>query len=271
MTHAWALVWPLPALALIVLTEGNVRAEWTLSFFTLTLLWPASLAARRIGGSRAAAALGSTFAVLLSLQALLPDRPPDVQPAVLERRFDTLEEAVRHVIHPEAASGEWRQVQSRSATAEAWVYVLTVLASGVGQPHLTLSLNERPIARLDSSTRLRRETSSQNERHEWHRVQLDQEVVTSGAPLEFVLGPAADASFVPGAVGIVGGFNYRPSSGPNSSALFDGTRWISDPAALLPTLPTGESLATQTSARMRYFIELRLVDLVSRRIIAAFY
>ena len=54
------------------------------------------------------------------------------------------------------------------------------------------------------------------------------------------------------------------------SAFFDGARWAAEPEALLKPLP-GQARGVQLDKPMRYFVELRLIDAETRRIVAALY
>ena len=264
-----ALLWPIPVLALVALLAWGSRSLWPTIFFTLTLLWPMSLTARRIGGARWGNAFGMTFSALLVLQAVLPLPLPDRPPATLERRFSSLDEAMRHIIAPQA-SAEWRRLRERSAATEVWVYVMTVLDDTAAHPQLSLAAGERHIGTLDASARLTPGQPPAVDRHEWYRVRLDPDLLRLDAPIELVVRPDASAPFTPGSVGLVGGFSYRPTNPPTPSAFFDGARWATEPESLLSP-PAGEARDAQLDKPMRYFVELRLIDPETRRIIAALY
>ena len=266
----WSLAWPAAPLVLVALFGRNERATWPIVFFTLTLLLPASIAAGRIGGRRWGLGLSAVFAGLLALQIVLPPPIPNRQAATLERRFSERTQAARHVITPPVASPEWRAMWERAAPVQAYVYVLTVLGAEVVQPSLEVTLNEQALGRLDQRSRVH-DASPATERHEWHRLPLTRSQIEATARLEFRVFPDPAAPPAPNAVGLVGGFSYRPTTAGQPSAFFDGALWRTDPASVLPRAPQDAITPPQPTDRLRYFVELRLIDTETRRVLAAYY
>ena len=269
-SRLWSVAWPIPPLALVALFGRNERATWPIVFFTLTLLLPATIAAGRIGGRRWGLGLSAAFAFLLVMQVVLPPPIPNRQEATLERRFTERTQVARHVITPPIAAPEWRALWERPTPTEAYVYVLVALGAEVAQPSLEVSLNGQPLGRLDQRRRVR-DSNSLAERHEWHRLPLTRQQIESSATLEIGVSPDPAAPLTPDAVGLVGGFSYRPSTPGQASAFFDGTGWRADAASVLPRTPTNAIGSTRPTERVRYFIELRLIDAETRRILAAYY
>jgi hypothetical protein len=60
-------------------------------------------------------------------------------------------------------------------------------------------------------------------------------------------------------VGVVGGFSLRPTVRPTPSAFYDGAQWSTEPAAMLPSWPSGVRGAA------RFYVELRLIKQAFRR------
>jgi len=63
---------------------------------------------------------------------------------------------------------------------------------------------------------------------------------------------------------VAGGFSFRPSVAEGASAFFDGSAWRTEESALFDGVPEG-------AGRLRYHIELRLVDPMTRRLLGIYY
>lgn len=279
--RAWLLWWPLPTLLLLLLPGAPGTSFWLVAFFTLVLLYPATLAASRIAGRRAGAVGGAAFFGLFALRLVLPVPSPTVQPAILERRFDLPTQLARHTIRLPLDSPTWKELWTRTPEPQAYLYFLISTRPGVQDPALIVRLADHELGYLSLQTRLQAPASTEpattDQRH-WHRLPVARNDLEKQSLLRVTVQPGP--AFVSGAAGIDGTYSYRPTNGPSPSDFFDGERWTADPRELLPDAPGLFGAPSQpyrhptsgaATTPLRYFVELRLIDPSTRRILSAYY
>lgn len=279
--RAWLFLWPLPTLLLLLLPGASGTSFWLVAFFTLILLYPATLAISRILGRRAGAMVGGVFFSLFALRLVLPVPSPTVQPAILERRFDLPTQQARHTIRLPLESPAWKALWTRTPEPQAYLYVLISTRPGVQDPALVVRLADRELGSLSLQTRLRAPASTEpatiDQRH-WHRLPVTRSDLEKQSLLRVTVQPGP--AFVAGAAGVDGTYSYRPTNGPSPSDFFDGERWTADPRELLPDAPGPFGAPSRpylhlapgaAPTPLRYFIELRLIDPMTRRILSAYY
>lgn len=279
--RAWLILWPLPTLLLLLLPGAAGTSFWLVAFFTLTLLYPATLATSRILGLRAGAYSGAVIFGLFALRLVLPVPSPAVQPAILERRFDLPTQLARHTIRLPLESPAWNDLWTRTPEPQAYLYFLISTRPGVQDPALVVRLADRELGALSLQTRLRAPASTEpgtiDQRH-WHRLPVARSDLEGQSLLRVTVQPGP--AFVPGAAGLDGTYSYRPTNGSSASDFFDGERWTADPPDLLPdapglfgapSQPYRHSAPGAATVPLRYFVELRLIDPSTRRILSAYY
>lgn len=259
------LGWPLAALLAIAIAHGGRRTALLPAFLTLVLLWPATLAAGRIAGERAGAAGGLLLAGLFWLQAILPHPVPEVQHSMVEKRLESPAQSVRHVIRLPLGSPSWRSRWAATPPPEAYLYVMLSVAEGTRSPALGVQIEGQPVGELTATTWARGGPQEGAGGSGWHRIRLSREALERDPLLEVTVAPVSPESFTPGAVGFIGGYSLRPTVRPAPSAFFDGERWSTEPQVLLPAWPDG------VSGAVRYYVELRLIHPLSRRLIGTYY
>jgi hypothetical protein len=262
--------WPLAALVAIGIAHGWGRTALLPAFLTVVILWPATLVVGRLAGARAGAVAGVLCAGLLWLQALLPAPSPALQRSLLLRRFDDPRQSVRHVLRPPVGSAAWRDLWSRTPPPDAFLYVMVMTGPGSVDPGLRVQLGGQPLGDLTAETWAGRgkpgtETGSSG----WYRLPVSRAALEQGGLLEVSIAPADPETFVPGSVGLFGGYSLRPTVPPAPSAFFDGERWSTAPSTLLPDWPS------EIKGAVRFYVELRVLQSRSlpgnHRVLAIYY
>ncbi len=277
----WLLLWPLPTLLLLALSGAAGPSFWPVTFFTMVLLYPATLVTARLFGPRAGAAAGAVLAGLLALRLFVPPPAPAVQPATLERRFNLPTQQARHTIRLPLIDPGWQHLWSRTPEPEAYLYFLVATRAGVVDPSLTVLLGDGELGGLSPRTRLTppksAETGARDEQH-WHRLPLSRRQLEGQPLLRVTVQPGP--GFTPGGAGLGGGYSYHPTMGPTPSEYFDGERWTTDPRLMLPDIPNIYGAPSRPYPHpaagapidpVRYFIELRLIDPQTRKLLAVYY
>lgn len=263
MVRLIVLLWPVPSLAASYVALGGSRSFWLGSYLTLALLWPASIAVWRVAGGYASVGVATVLCALHVLQLVLPAPIANRQPNVLERRFTTPQQAIRHTLRLPVGERQWNELWLRTPTPESYLYFYVTREHESADVALTVALGERPLGELSHRTIV---ASSR----EWHRLPASRSELEASHPLDIVVAPASAAQFVPGAIGLGGGFSYRPTAPPSPSAFFDGVQWSSEPLDIFPDLAAAREDFPRPGPQ-RFFVEVRFVDPVTRRFLAIFY
>jgi hypothetical protein len=265
MSRAYLYGWPFAAVAVLALAAPAWRGTWLMAFFTFILLWPASLVVARIAGERAGLLTSTLCLGLLLAQVILPPPVFPVDMLVYERPFEHQGQVAQHTLRLPVDDRGWLSLWSRSPEPEAYVYVSIANRRRPEPPPLMVSLNGRELGAFGAGTRAAPQVEADKEERVWHRLRVPRADLEYEADLQIEVRPLP--SLVPAAVGVIGGYSYRPTRPPAPSAFFDGTMWSTEPSVMLPVPGRSPALL----GPMRYFIELRVVDPVDRRFLAIYY
>jgi len=266
---AWARralrAWPLGAVGLAFLTSGSAAAAWLIAFTWIAALLPVVLVIGRVFGATAGTLAHGASALLIVAQVLLPAPDLSVGPLSLTRSFTSPDQMVRHRIGLPAGQTSWEALLAGVPEPEAYIYV--AIAPQPEVPAIPLAVTSG-ATRLGTLTRASLVPGvSDSETIMWHRLRLPATVLHSqpdASPLEIVITPETDGSFTPASVAAVGGFSFRPGVADGASAFFDGSAWQTAGAALFEGVP-------ESAGRLRYYVELRLVDPETRRLRGVYY
>jgi hypothetical protein len=268
-SHAWtmwAYGWPAPALAVALVAGHGSRTAWLIAFFSLVLLWPATLATGRVAGRRAGAAAGVVCAALLVAPLVAPAPALRLDPLMLERRFDSPQQVARHTLRLPVHERAWAALWSARPESEAYLYFSVLSYNGyAGEPGLTVRLGDRPLGDLTMRTLAPGRGNDGTGDQAWHRLRVTRQELEAAPLLQVTVAPRGDAPVIPGETGLAGGYSFHPTDGPQASAFFDGERWRTEPTAVLAGLPPGATVP------VRYYIELRILQSSTRRWIALYY
>ena len=263
MGRLFVLLWPVPALAASFVALDGSRSFWLGGFLTLALLWPVSLAVQRVAGNVAGAIVATLLCGLHVAQLALPPPIANAQPNVLERRFTTPQQAIRHTFRLPLGDVRWESLWARTPPAEAYLYFYVSRDRETVDGALSVTLDGVTLGDLSSRSAVAGSP-------EWHRLPVTRAQLETARPFTVVVGPSAHAPFVAGALGFGGGFSFRPSAPPTPSAFFDGSAWSSAPEALFPDLAGARDLFPQPGPQ-RFFVELRFIDPATRRFLGVYY
>ena len=258
--------WPLVGLAAFFAFAREGGAAWIVGFFVVVILWPATLTVTRLFGPAAGGAAAGVCTALLLAQLVLPPPTLRLEPTQLVRPFEDERQIARHTLRLPQDTPGWLAAWRRDPEPRAYLYVSLELRPDRGDTGLDLYVGETLLGALDGAARLsalRPADAAPANDPAWYRLHVGRPLLDRSPVLEVFVRPRAGGLSPAGRVGISGGHSFRPTNPPEPSAFFDGTTWSTKPQVLLPGYPT-ESAA-------RYFIELRLVDESSGRLVAAYY
>jgi hypothetical protein len=255
--HWFIRLWPVAGLGPVAMVSGGFAAVVLLGFFVVIALWPGVLLVERLAGSRAAFVSAAACTALLLAQAVLPAPQLAREPVWLSRSFDSERQIARHSMALPTDDARWSALWARSPQPEAFLYVALALAEGVDDPALQIRLGGRTLGELDRNAALKGGSP-------WYRLRVARSELQGQPPLEVTIAPRP-GTLAPGAVRLHGGFSSRSTVVPRPSAFFDGERWLSEPDALLP------GYASQGAGPARYYVELRLIDPTTRRVLTVYY
>jgi hypothetical protein len=264
MLRLTAVVWPAPVVAGLLLIGGRGPL---LAVVVLALFWPASLALLIVFGPRAAVAAAIACSALLVSQFLLPAPTMQAQRISLERRFTSLDQVARHQIKlPSDAAARWG-LTTRRPPPQPYLYLSIVNRALGDDPPLRVTVGAYDLGRATRATRVAAQYRGADSEVFWHRLALPLAVLSGEATLEVQIVPDPTSGFVPGVVGLMGGYSYRPTSPPTPSSFFDNGSWQHDPVVVLP----GEGHPPGFHGPVRYHVELRVLDPATRQFIDVLY
>ena len=257
--------WPLGAVGIALLGSGSASAAWLIAFTWIAALLPVALVIGRVFGVTAGTLAHSVSAFLVIAQVVLPAPALSVGPQGLTRAFASPDQMVRHRIGLPPGQTAWGALIAGGPEPEAYVYVAIAPQPGIPAPPLAVTLGSTRLGILTRTSLL--PGVGDDETIMWHRLRVPGTVLRShpdASPLEIVIAPETDGGFSPASVAVAGGFSFRPSVAEGASAFFDGSAWRTEESALFDGVPEG-------AGRLRYYIELRLVDSMTRRLLGTYY
>ena len=258
-----AVAWPVPVVAGLLVVGGRGPL---LAVVTLALFWPLSLALLTLWGPRPAAGAGLVCSGLLAAQFVLPHPVMQAQRLTLERRFSETDQIARHRIKlPDSPERRWG-LSTRRPPPQPYLYVSIVNRQLGADPPLRVLVGTLDLGRPTRDTRTVAQYRGAESEVYWHRFAVPIEAIADQQVLDVQVAPDAAAGFAPGVVGLMGGYSYRPSM-PTPSAFFDRGEWNSDPVTVLP----GEGHPPGFHGPVRYHVELRVLDPVTRQFIEILY
>ena len=264
----WGLLstwlWPIPALAAVFAAFWGSPTAWIVAFFSLVLLWPATLAARRIAGPAAGVIGGGICTTLLAALLVLPPPAIRTQPTSLVRRLSAPNEALRHTFRLPVTSRSWTALWSQSPQPVAYLYLWVNSHASAQDPGLVVRLGDQELGRLTLDTlappqrRIPRDLA-------WHRLPVSRQQLEATPLLHVTVALDPASRLEPGVAGLEGGYSFAPTYPPSPSSFFDGERWTTDPHVVLPGHPPG------FDGPVRYYIELRIFEPGTGRALAIYY
>lgn len=259
-----AVAWPVPVVAGLLVVGGRGPL---FAVVTLALFWPLSLAFLTLWGPRPAAGAGLVCSALLAAQFFLPPPVIQAQRVTLERRFSESDQIARHRIKlPDSAESRWG-LSTRRPPPQPYLYVSIVNRLLGADPPLRVSVGALDLGRATRQTRTVAQYRGAESEVYWHRFPLPIEALVGHQVLDVQVTPDTAAGFAPGAVGLMGGYSYRPSLPPSPSAFFDRGVWHLDSITVLP----GEGHPPGFLGPVRYHVELRVLDPVTRQFVEILY
>ena len=213
--------------------------------FFVTLLGGAIVAALAAVG-RAAQLTGAAALLVLTLGQVSIDRPVQAPPSSQWTvTLRTPAERLRHTIALPVGTRQWQAWWARATGAAVYVCARGPVSEADA---LDLYVGAERAARVTQEQAIgpRPQPTSVG----FYRIPIERARLEGAAPLVLELRRGAEAR----PIEVCGTFAYQPSAGLESSAFFDGVRWIS------PGL----------TQRGRYIVELRLEERPGRTVAALY-
>jgi hypothetical protein len=267
-------LWPIPAIAAVLVAGGFGPVAWMVVLLTLLALWPASLVSGMVFGDRAGVAASGLAMTLVLGRALLPIPTPVLQPVVLDQRFTRIDQAARHTIRLPLGTAFWDALWDTPSQPQPQASLWFFIASDASlSRRLQVSVGDAPLGFIDRASAAPEMAWDVFGRRDWHRLWVTRTELEARETLEVVVRPDRFSSPPDGQIGLLGGFALRPTAGAQPSAFYDGRGWSGAPEALFDlSLPRSRAAGSVRPVdAYRYFVELRITHAETGRILAIYY